>query len=147
MADGPGAGDAGKAHQEKDCRKRGNADPGHGFEEGPEIGEERELAHEQQEHRRHAERDLPALEQPEHIARSLAPAGRQRRHAGPLPDEREQRQRHDKQEGAAPADMIAKQAGERGGNGRGDGVAGIDHRQCPGHGLFRHEAHDNGRGH
>lgn len=92
---------------------------------------------------RHAERDLPALGQPKHIARPLAPARRQRRHADPLPDEGQQRQRHDEKESAAPADMIAEKAGER----RGDGVAGIDHREPPWHSLFRHQVHDDGRRH
>ena len=97
-------GDSGEADRQERQRELGDGEAGDGLEERPEIGEERELAHEEQQDRGHAERDLPAAQQPEHVAAAGAPARRQRRHGDPLPDEREKRERHDEEEGAAPAD-------------------------------------------
>ena len=72
----------------------GDGEAGDGLEERPQVGEERELAHEEQEDRRHAERDLRLAKQPRGLVRRM-PAGRQRRHGDPLPDEREQCERND----------------------------------------------------
>ena len=82
-------------------------------------------------------------EQPEHVAAAGAPAWRQRRHGDPLPDEREERERHDEEEGAAPADDAAEIAAERRRDRGGDGVAGVQHREPLRHRVPRQEAHDD----
>ena len=63
----------------------------------------------------------------------------------PLPDQREQGQRHDEEEGAAPADIVAEQAAERRRNRSRYRIAGVQHGEAMRHGLFRQQSHDDQR--
>ena len=61
------------AHAADDEQQHGEGactDARHRFEERPQVGEERELAHEEEAHSEHAERYHSVLEQPEDVARA-----------------------------------------------------------------------------
>ena len=109
----------------------GDGEARDGFEERPEIGEERELAHEEQQDRRHAERDLRPPSSRKTLPRPGRPRGGSDGMAIHCQTSASERERHHEEEGAAPADDAAEIAAERRRDRRGDGVAARSASRAP----------------
>ena len=106
---------------------------GDDFEERPQVGGQRELPHEEQRHRRHAEREDAVGKQAERAPAETVPPPRHPGQDEGLPDERGDADRDHDEEGAAPADQAAEKAAQRRGDDGGERGSALQHGQRLGH--------------
>ncbi|EGE57454.1 hypothetical protein RHECNPAF_4310082 [Rhizobium etli CNPAF512] len=128
-----GSGEAGKADAEQHERQRVDAEMRDVFEKRSEIGRERELPHEEQDHRRHAAGEGAVAHQAERPAERPASAARHPGQGDGLPDEGGNADRHDHEERAAPSDQAAEEAAKWGRDHCGQSTAALQHGKGLGH--------------